>query len=432
MAFLERKTIVVRVRINGKFGPARSSINSTNAQTIEAPSSIIVTRYDSAREHGIALIIFSRRFYLRNATVPKCVWREKAKQNDGNRNFTKETFHTHILRPRRNFVNNRCMSTCLINANKSRIIELPRYLLRPAAMFASCGRFPRYNGAMPIKLIAMDIDGTLLDSHSALPRENLLAIQEAAARGIQIMLVTGRRFLSARQIAEGLGCDVELIVSNGALVKSMSGETHYRALLPSIAARQVMGLTREFREWTGVIFDRPAPPYVIFEKIDWEGPFVGPYLRKYREQVAEIEPLEDCLHGEDPVEVMFIGECGKIRQALRMLDPHRETFGFTLALTEYEHKGFSMLDALRPGVTKGAALAEWTRQRGIAPQDVMAIGDNWNDREMLEFAGVPVVMGNSVAELQSRGWAVTAPNDEAGVAEAIRTYALSDSVPQAR
>ena len=285
---------------------------------------------------------------------------------------------------------------------------------------------------MPIRLIALDIDGTLLDSHGALPAQDLLAIQEAAARGIQIMLVTGRRFLSARQIAEGLACEVELIVSNGAVVKSMSGQTHYRALLPAAAAREVMGITREFRQWTGVIFDRPAPPYVVFEKIDWEGPFVGPYLRKYREQVAETQPLEDCMNGEDPVEVMFIGGCQVIREALRLLEPHREAHGFTLALTEYESKGFSMLDALRPGVTKGAALAEWTRQRGIASQDVMAIGDNWNDREMLEFAGVPIVMGNSVLELQSQGWAVTRTNDEAGVAEAIRMYALADSVPQVR
>jgi 5-amino-6-(5-phospho-D-ribitylamino)uracil phosphatase len=278
---------------------------------------------------------------------------------------------------------------------------------------------------MPIRLIALDIDGTLLDSHGAMPRQNFLAIQEAAARGIQIILVTGRRFLSARQIAEGLGCDVDLIVSNGAVVKSMSGETHYRALLPAAAAREVMRVTREFRQWTGVIFDRPlAAPQVVFEKIDWEGPFVGPYLRKYREQVAEIQPLEDCLVGEDPVEVMFIGGCQVIREALRLLEPHRETHGFTLALTEYESKGFSMLDALRPGVTKGAALAEWTRQREIAPQDVMAIGDNWNDREMLEFAGLPVVMGNAIPALKSMGWAVTLSNDENGVAEAIRTHAL--------
>jgi hydroxymethylpyrimidine pyrophosphatase-like HAD family hydrolase len=76
------------------------------------------------------------------------------------------------------------------------------------------------------------------------------------------------------------------------------------------------------------------------------------------------------------------------------------------------------------GSSKGAALAEWVRRRGIAQSEVMAIGDNWNDRDMLEFAGLPVVMGNSVAELKSLGWPVTLSNDECGVAAAIRRYVL--------
>ena len=97
---------------------------------------------------------------------------------------------------------------------------------------------------------------------------------------------------------------------------------------------------------------------------------------------------------------------------------------FTLALTEYEQRDFSILDVLRPGVTKGVALKEWARRRGIQREEIMALGDNWNDREMLEFAGLPVVMANSVAELKSSGWAITSSNDACGVAQAINTYVL--------
>ena len=70
--------------------------------------------------------------------------------------------------------------------------------------------------------------------------------------------------------------------------------------------------------------------------------------------------------------------------------------------------------------------SKWARRRGIARDEVMAVGDNWNDHEMLEFAGLPVVMGNSVPELKSRGWPVTLTNDEAGLAAAIRTYAFGE------
>jgi len=277
---------------------------------------------------------------------------------------------------------------------------------------------------MAIQLIAMDIDGTLLDSRSQLSAENAKAIAEAAARGIEIAIVTGRRFNSAKLIAEELPCEVEFIVSNGALVKSKSGETHLRSLLPTDTARRVLHATEEFRPMSGVIFDRPAENQVIFERIDWDGPFVGPYLRRHRSQVAEVMPLANCLNGEDPVEVMFIGEYARIRAAKQRLEGLEFRSDYTLALTEYEQRGFSMLDVLCQGVTKGAALQEWARRRGIPRENVMAIGDNWNDREMLEYAGLPVVMGNSIPELKSLGWATTLSNDESGVAEAIRRHVL--------
>jgi len=99
---------------------------------------------------------------------------------------------------------------------------------------------------------------------------------------------------------------------------------------------------------------------------------------------------------------------------------------YTLALTEYPQRGLSMLDVLQRGVTKGAALEEWAKRKGIARENVMAIGDNWNDLEMLEYAGLPVVMGNSIPELKSLGWAATLSNDECGLAAAIRDYALGN------
>jgi Cof subfamily protein (haloacid dehalogenase superfamily) len=284
----------------------------------------------------------------------------------------------------------------------------------------------RYNVRVPIKLIAMDIDGTLLDSNHQLPAENARAIVAAAARGIDIMLVTGRRFDSARNVASELDCDVHLIVSNGALIKSAAGETEQRSLLPAETARRVLDATTEFRACSGVIFDRPSEAQVVFEKIDWNGPFIGDYLRKHKKHVAEIDPLTDCLKGEDPVEILFIAECGKVRRVMGILEALPEAPEYTLALTEYEHRDLSMMDVLRRGVTKGAALIEWARARGIGRDEIMAVGDNWNDREMLAFAGLPVVMGNSIAELKSLGYAVTSSNDEAGLAAAIHKYAMAE------
>ncbi|MGA9882551.1 MAG: HAD family hydrolase [Candidatus Acidiferrales bacterium] len=277
---------------------------------------------------------------------------------------------------------------------------------------------------MPIKLIAMDLDGTLLDSRGHLPDENVQAIAEAADREIEILIVTGRRFQSARLSAAALTCNVDFISSNGALIKSRSGETHYRRLLAADVARQVLQATPEFRACAGVIFDRPHERQVVFEKIDWNGAYVGPYLSRHREQVAEVQPLTDCLDGEDPVEILYLGECAAIQRIAQILREFPLSSQYTLAMTEYQARNLSMLDVLQRGVSKGAALAEWAARRGIARGEVMAIGDNWNDREMLQYAGLPIVMGNSVAALKDMGWETTLSNEDCGVAHAIRKYAL--------
>lgn len=102
---------------------------------------------------------------------------------------------------------------------------------------------------------------------------------------------------------------------------------------------------------------------------------------------------------------------------------------FTAAVTEYADRDFSLVDVLAPGCTKGAALAEWARRQAYARDEVMALGDNLNDVEMLGTAGVPVVVGNAVPALLERGWPVTATNDEAGVAHAIERYVLERQAP---
>lgn len=280
-----------------------------------------------------------------------------------------------------------------------------------------------YNAAMPIRLIAMDIDGTLLDNRHELPDANRDAILEAHSRGVEIVLVTGRRFDFARPISERIPCKIALIINNGALIKSKNGETHLRRLLPRSIAREVLRATREFRTGAAVVFDRPRENQLIFEHIDWNDPISSGYYQRNREYIAECAPLENCL-SEDPIQVMFVGSVARMRAALAMVRSMDCSPQFSLAHTEYEQRDLSILDVISSGSSKGAALAEWARRRGIVREEVMALGDNWNDRDMLEFAGLPIVMENSVAELKSLGWPVTLSNDECGVASAIRKYVL--------
>src|SRR6202171_2841827 len=120
---------------------------------------------------------------------------------------------------------------------------------------------------MAIRLIALDIDGTLLYGQSQLPDVNRRAILDAAARGIEIALVTGRRYDFAMPIARQIPCPLTLIVNNGALVKSKDGATHLSHRLPCDVARRTLSAASQFQHWASVCFDRPRENQVIFEQL---------------------------------------------------------------------------------------------------------------------------------------------------------------------
>jgi hypothetical protein len=279
---------------------------------------------------------------------------------------------------------------------------------------------------MAIRLIALDVDGTLLNTRWEVSPANCAAIAEATRRGIEIVLVTGRRYDFALPVAQQIDAPLTMIVNNGALVRTKEGQTLLRHLLPRETARRVLLATQPWREAAAVVFDRPKANQVMLETIDWEDSMRGGYYRRNREFLAEAKPLESCLCDDDPIQVMFSGSVASMREAERALRSVQFTDEFALAVTIYEKKDFSMIDLIHPAISKGATLAEWTASRGVARQEILAIGDNHNDLEMLSFAGVPVVMGNGVPELKERGWYVTRSNDDDGVAEAIERFALPE------
>jgi Cof subfamily protein (haloacid dehalogenase superfamily) len=277
---------------------------------------------------------------------------------------------------------------------------------------------------MSFRLIGIDVDGTLLNSHHELPPRNAEALLAASQRGIEIVLVTGRRFDFVLPIARQIPCPLTLIVNNGALIKSKDGATHVRHLLPVVTARAVLAATLPFRRGAAVVFDRPRENQVIWEVIDWNDAGRRSYFERNREFIAQMR-LEDSLT-EDPIQVMFTGGVSAMREVASVLRSMPEVREFALAYTEYEARDFALVDVINAVCSKGAALAEWTRLRGLPREEVMAIGDNHNDLEMLEFAGLAVVMANSVPGLRRDGWRVTSSNDEDGVAAAIHDIVLRD------
>ena len=276
-----------------------------------------------------------------------------------------------------------------------------------------------------IRLIGIDVDGTLLDSMGRMPADNRVAINDAVAAGVHVALVTGRSYPFARPVADSLPPSISLIVSNGAVERAVDGATLARRLLDRGIARRVLTATLPHRDAAALIFDRDEERQVIFETMDWEHPGRKRYWSRNHSHIAQSIPLEDALT-EDPIQVMFNGSVDAMRplaDALRRsMATSDGTRTYSVLMTEYEHRDFSLVDVTAPEATKGRALAWRAEQLGLARDQVMAIGDNFNDLEMLEFAGTPVVMSNAVDELKLRGWHVTGHQNDAGVAEAIRRF----------
>jgi Cof subfamily protein (haloacid dehalogenase superfamily) len=267
-----------------------------------------------------------------------------------------------------------------------------------------------------LRLIAIDIDGTLLNPEFQISETDLASLQRAHAQGVEIILVTGRRHTFALPIAQQLGFDLWLISSNGAVTRSLAGETFHRDLLPEATCRELVRVMQEFRGQTVLTFDSADRGAIILERLDELEGSIKRWLEKNMQYIRFVVPIEDALT-TDPVQVMFCGPVADMQRVLQVLESCG--LAITVLRTEYPGRDLSIVDVLNAGCSKGHALERWANFRGITPDQVMAVGDNYNDIEMLAFAGHPFIMGNASEELRSRGWKLTRSNAESGVSAAI-------------
>ena len=274
------------------------------------------------------------------------------------------------------------------------------------------------NSKSSIRLLATDIDGTLLNPNFQISQGDLAALRRAHDAGVEIVLVTGRRHSFALPIAKLLGFDLWLISSNGAVTRSLSGETFHRDLMPTRTCLQLCRSMQEFRGNTVLTFDKEVKGAIVLEGLDEIGASIRRWIEKNMEFIEFVVPIEASLT-TDPVQCMFCGTMARMNLALRALESAGLEDNVTVLRTEYPARDLSMIDVLNAGCSKGHALQRWATYRGYHRDEVMAVGDNHNDVEMLEFAGHPVIMGNACEELRARGWRVTLGNEACGVAAAL-------------
>ena len=277
-------------------------------------------------------------------------------------------------------------------------------------------------------MIAIDIDGTLMPSSgSRVSAGNCEALRAAEAAGIEIVIATGRREAYAMPLVSQVGLNEKsvMVSSNGAVIRGFDGNLIERRFLPAAIARK---LCSELREYGTLVFtfDREGAGSLVIENSKQLRGLIERWVDANRPFLTEVYPIESALEGDDlPIQSMVCGGVEQMRKAEEKLRARGLGDLISMHRTEYAARKLSILDLLPLGCSKGTALHRLAQLWSLGREEIMAIGDNLNDLEMLEYAGRAVVMANASEEMlamaEERGWEVTSSNDQDGVALAVES-----------
>jgi len=261
----------------------------------------------------------------------------------------------------------------------------------------------------------MDLDDTLLRDDWTISPRVVKAIQQAQAQGVKMTIATGRMPISTRPYAEQLGLDVPVITYHGAMIQQvLSGDILFRRVIPSAVATEIVRYVSKQGVYAQVYLKNRV---VATELNEWSREY-----ERISSVTIEKEDLSILLSQEpEGVEkiLLMAGESD-----LDQLTPSlSQRYGEKVHITKSKPCFLEMTDC---SVNKGVALAALAKRLGIAQEDVMAIGDSFNDLEMIKYAGLGVAMGNARSEIKEQADIVTATNEDDGVAEAIERYVLEN------
>ena len=267
-----------------------------------------------------------------------------------------------------------------------------------------------------IKLVAIDLDDTLLRSDLTISEHTVTVLRQVRARGVVVTLSTGRMFSSARPFAEQLEFDVPLITYGGALVKNAgSGEVLYNRPLEPETARRVIRFARERKAQVNFYLLNGDEDELYAELIT---PWGEDYGRFSRVPFHRVPDLEELLQRGSPLKLLLIEDEPVADRCLLEL---RDLLGEQVHLAKSKPR---FVEVDHPEANKGRALQELAAWLQVERSQILAVGDNYNDMEMLEFAGLGIAVANAPPEVQKRAGHVTASNDEDGVAQALERFVL--------
>lgn len=266
------------------------------------------------------------------------------------------------------------------------------------------------------RLIAFDLDGTLLDDRKAVPPANVRALQEAQAQGVDIAIASGRMTPRIEPIAEQLGVDCVIIAYNGARVVGKRAEGR-----PTIDDRPVPAdiakLFIEFSREQGYLLN-----FYVDDRLYAEDDGDHRWFRDlYSSRTGAEYHLGDLsrFDGVPPTKLILLAEPEEVQ---RLREHFSGELGNRASITRSEAE---YLEIMAPGVDKGTALPAIARHHGITCEEILAVGDADNDAELIRQAGIGIAVANATEKCKSLADAITErTNNEGAVAEAVYRFVL--------
>lgn len=269
---------------------------------------------------------------------------------------------------------------------------------------------------MPISLIALDVDGTLMDSRNRLTAGTLAALDEAARAGIHLVLSTGRMLSECRELLARLPMIRYAVTCTGAQTFDLrTGETIGRKSLTADELRTLCGMLEDLDVMFQIFDDHDGLIHNDARQLEQAERYfpagLAEAIRRYHAAEPELRAYVAAYEGPTNKLHMMFGSVREQKLAIARL----RGLPYTI-VTSCEND----LEIMPPGVDKGLGLRQLSEHLGLTPDRVMAIGDGGNDAGMLRFAGLPVAMGNAPEDVKALARWITDDNDHDGAAKAIR------------
>jgi Cof subfamily protein (haloacid dehalogenase superfamily) len=269
------------------------------------------------------------------------------------------------------------------------------------------------SGAPRFRLVVVDLDGTVRSRRLGIPPGVRAAVAEARVRGVRVCVATGRMWRSAEPWVRALGADPPVILYNGGQVLDFAtGRTLYERRLPRDAARAALALARR---------DPDVQPHLYLHDrvyVERLHPLTDAYAADDGLTYELVPSLDALLADDDPHKLLVIGGRERVESLQRAVRAARLPVHDVQSEPVY-------LEILPPHVSKGAALVAMLEALEVAAGETIAIGDNWNDVEMIEAAGLGVAMGHAPDGVRARADHVCGTAEEEGVREVIERFVLA-------